>query len=42
MRGFVINEMSGSFYGSADYDESFDLAVDIYLGGLPTLVTEKA
>jgi hypothetical protein len=37
VRGFVINEMSGSAAASADY-ESFDLAMDVFLGGLPTLV----
>jgi hypothetical protein len=38
VRGFVINEMSGSAAASANFDESFDLAMDVFLGGLPTLV----
>jgi hypothetical protein len=38
VRGFVINEMSGSAAASADFDESFDFAMDVFLGGLPTLL----
>jgi hypothetical protein len=37
IRGFVVNEMSGSFFASADCDESFDLAVDVFIEGLPAL-----
>jgi Tetracyclin repressor-like, C-terminal domain len=37
VRGFVINEMSGSAAASAEFDESFDFAMDIFLGGLPAL-----
>jgi hypothetical protein len=38
VRGFVINEMSGSAAASADFDESFDFAIDVFIGGLPVLV----
>lgn len=38
VHGYVINEMSGSFYLPADKDESFDLAVDVFLRGLPALM----
>ena len=38
VRGFVINEMSGSATASADFDESFDLAMDVFIGGLPALM----
>ncbi len=37
VRGFVVNEMSGSFFASADLDESFELAVDLFIDGLPAL-----
>jgi hypothetical protein len=37
VRGFVVNEMSGSFYASADSDESFELAVEVFICGLPAL-----
>jgi hypothetical protein len=32
VRGFIINEMSGSASASADFDESFDFAMDVFLG----------
>lgn len=38
VHGYVISEMSGSFYLPADQDESFDLAVDVFLRGLPALM----
>lgn len=38
VRGFVVNEMSGSFYTSADNDESFELAVEVFICGLPALI----
>jgi hypothetical protein len=38
VRGFVTNEMSGSVAASADFDESFDFAMDVYLSGLPALI----
>ena len=38
VRGFVINEMSGSAAASADFDESFDIAMDVFIGGLPELM----
>ena len=37
VRGFVINEMSGSAAASADFDESFTFAMDVFLAGLPVL-----
>jgi Tetracyclin repressor-like, C-terminal domain len=37
VRGYVINEMSGSATAS-DFDESFDFAMDVFLGGLPALL----
>jgi hypothetical protein len=41
IRGFVINEMSGSPTASPDFDESFDFAMDVFLGGLPTLLLKR-
>jgi hypothetical protein len=41
VRGFVINEMSGSAAASADFDESFDFAMDVFLGGLPALLRKQ-
>jgi WHG domain-containing protein len=38
VRGFVINEMSGSATASAEFDEAFDFAMDVFLDGLPTLL----
>lgn len=38
LHGYVLNEMSGSFYLPTDEDESFDLAVDVFLRGLPALM----
>ena len=38
VRGFVVNEMSGSAAAWADFDESFDFAMDVFLGGLPALM----
>lgn len=38
LHGYVLNEMSGSFYLPANQDESFDLAVDVFLRGLPALM----
>jgi hypothetical protein len=35
VRGFVINEMSGSAAASADFDESFTFAMDVFLAGCP-------
>ncbi len=37
VRGFVLNEMLGSFFTSVDLDESFELAVDVFFDGLPAL-----
>jgi hypothetical protein len=37
VRGFVINEMAGSFSGSEDFDDSFELAMEMFLRGLPIL-----
>lgn len=37
VRGFVVNEMSGSFSGSEEFDDSFELAVEMFLSGLPIL-----
>jgi hypothetical protein len=37
VRGFVVNEMSLPYSASAEYDDSFDLAVEIFLNGLPIL-----
>ena len=38
VHGYVVNEMSGSFYLPGDQNESFDLAVDVFLRGLPALM----
>lgn len=40
VRGFVVNEMSGSFYASSDYDESYELAIDVFIRGLPALMRD--
>jgi hypothetical protein len=37
VRGFVINEMSVPYSVLADFDKSFELAVDMFLEGLPAL-----
>jgi hypothetical protein len=36
VRSFVINETA-----SADFDESFDFAMDVFLGGLPALLRKQ-
>jgi hypothetical protein len=41
VRSFVINEMSSSASASADFDESFDFAMDVFLGGLPALLRQQ-
>jgi hypothetical protein len=35
IRGFVLNEMAASFLEPLDYSESFELAIDAFLMGLP-------
>jgi hypothetical protein len=37
VRGFVMHEMASSFTEQLDYDESYRLAVDVYIHGLSVL-----
>ncbi len=37
VQAFVLNEMLGSFFTSAGFEESFELAVDVLIDGLPAL-----
>jgi hypothetical protein len=40
VRGFVLNEMAASFLEPLDYEESFKLAVDAFMMGLPAFTPE--
>lgn len=40
VRGFVVNEMSGSFHAAASNDESYELAIDVFICGLPVLMEQ--
>ncbi len=37
VRGFVVNEMSGSFIDAESTDEAFRLAIEVFIRGLPAL-----
>jgi hypothetical protein len=37
VRGFVVHEVMDSFYDSVAYDECFDHAIEMFIGGLPML-----
>jgi hypothetical protein len=39
VRGFVLHEMSLSFLEPLDYDETYGIAVDVYIRGLSALQT---
>jgi hypothetical protein len=39
IRGFVLNEMAGSFLEPLDYTKSFELAIDVFVMGLPAFIT---
>jgi Tetracyclin repressor-like, C-terminal domain len=39
IRGFVLNEMAGSFLEPLDYTKSFELAIDAFVMGLPAFIT---
>jgi hypothetical protein len=40
VRGFVLNEMAASFLEPLDYEESFKLAMDAFMLGLPAFTPE--
>jgi hypothetical protein len=40
VRGFVMHEMASSFMEPVDYDESYGIAVELYLRGLSALQTK--
>jgi hypothetical protein len=40
VRGFVLNEMAASFLEPLDYEESFKLAMDAFMLGLPAFTLE--
>jgi Tetracyclin repressor-like, C-terminal domain len=40
VRGFVMHEMASSFMEPLDYDESYGIAVEVYLRGLSALQTK--
>jgi Tetracyclin repressor-like, C-terminal domain len=37
IRGFVVHEMAASYLESLEYERSFELAIDIFVRGLPVL-----
>jgi hypothetical protein len=37
IRGFVIHEMAASYLESLEYERSYELAIDVFIRGLPTL-----
>jgi hypothetical protein len=37
IRGFVIHEMSASYLESLEYERSYELAIDVFIRGLPAL-----
>jgi hypothetical protein len=39
IRGFVLNEMTASFFEPLDYDASFKLAIDAFVMGLPAFTS---
>jgi hypothetical protein len=41
VRGFVLHEMASSFMEPLEYDESYGMAVDVYIRGLSALQTAK-
>ncbi|THD59010.1 MAG: WHG domain-containing protein [Bradyrhizobium sp.] len=41
VRGFVLHEMAASFIEPLDYDESYSMAVEVYIRGLTALHTAK-
>jgi hypothetical protein len=37
IRGFVIHEMAASYLESLEYERSYELAIDVFIRGLPAL-----
>jgi hypothetical protein len=37
IRGFVIHEMAASYLESLEYERSYELAIDVFIRGLPSL-----
>jgi hypothetical protein len=37
IRGFVIHEMAASYVESLEYERSYELAIDVFIRGLPAL-----
>jgi WHG domain-containing protein len=40
VRGFVLNEMAATFVEPLDYEDSFELAIDAFVMGLPAFKTD--
>jgi hypothetical protein len=40
IRGFVIHEMAAPYLESLEYERSYELAIDVFIRGLPALYTK--
>jgi hypothetical protein len=40
IRGFVIHEMAASYVESLEYEKSYELAIDVFIRGLPALYSK--